>query len=193
MAGLHHWSRVADDSDYPSVFHSLESGGPFLFCAACGLSLRDEADSYVVGKSYHRGECVFECAMCDDCQQRLHNESSEESREAIASFMESRIDFEGRIERLCGNLDPEAWLESCAICDTPRVCAERYSIKGLFAGNGIVFGPAPLGICGRCEDELGLLVSKKTRDVWDDFKASHFDGPPALGEDLPAGSGPMMF
>lgn len=188
----HLWG-VADDSDYPSLFDSLESGRAFEFCNACGLSLRKDADSYVVGKSYHRGECVFECALCDDCQERLHNESSEETRQAIANFMESRIDIEGRFERLCTNLDPEAWVETCAICDTPRADSERYSIKGLFASNGIIFGPTPLGICGKCEDEVNELVSKKTRDVWDDFKASHFDGPPALGEDLPARTGPMMF
>ena len=74
------------------MFHSLESGKAFEFCNACGLSLSKEADSYVVGKSYHRGECVFECALCDDCQERLHDETSEESREAISNFMESRIE-----------------------------------------------------------------------------------------------------
>lgn len=184
---------MPDDFDPAAVFNSLESGKPFVFCSACGLSLRDEASSYSVGRSFHRGECVFECALCEDCRDRLHEESSEESRQAIATFMQERIDFESRFQRLLGIFDPESWIESCAICETPRSDAERYTISGMFAGNGILFGPYPLGICGKCEEEVNELVSKQTRDVWDDFIASHFDGPPAGVEDVPAGHGPMIL
>ncbi len=184
---------MADDFDPSPIFNSLETGKPFVFCNACSLPLREEAGSYSVGKSFHRGECVFECALCEDCRDRLQQESSEESRQAIATFMESRIDFEGRFERLFGQLNPESWIESCAICATPRSKSERYTISGLFAGNGILFGPYPLGICGSCEEEVNEVISKETRDVWDDFMASHFEGPPAVGENLPAGHGPMLF
>lgn len=184
---------MADDFHFPAVFNSLESGKPFVFCNACRLPLREEANSFTVGRSFHRGECVFECALCEDCRDRLHEESSEESRLAIATFMQSRIDFEARFERLCRTLDPDSWIASCVICDTPRSEADRYTVSGMFAGNGIMFDPYPLCICGECEDEVNEVISKKTRDVWDDFIASHFDGPPAVGEDLPARHGPMMF
>jgi hypothetical protein len=55
------------------------------------------------------------------------------------------------------------------------------------------YDPYPLCLCGKCEEEIQDLLSKKTRDVWDEFIETHFDGPPSSTRDLPVGGKPLPF
>ena len=70
---------------------------------------------------------------------------------------------------------------------------ESYSIGGLFMAHGILFDPYPMCICSTCEGKAQECISKATRDIWDDFLASHFDGPPANLQGLPIGGNPPIF
>lgn len=181
------------DGDQFAFFHSHETGAPFEVCFACSLPLHNNGQPFLVSKSFHRGECVFEYALCEDCRGHLCEDFSEESRRAIGEFFQTRLDLSHRSERLSGNWNTSSWLECCALCSTRRDETESYSAGGLFMGGGILFDPYPLCVCGSCEEEVQECLSKSTRDIWDDFLASHFDGPPANLQGLPVGGKPPIF
>ncbi|NNC88403.1 MAG: hypothetical protein HKN82_08095, partial [Akkermansiaceae bacterium] len=88
---------------------------------------------------------------------------------------------------------PGPWVRQCASCGVERSKAESYSIGGIFLGKVLLYDPYPLCLCGKCEEEIQECLSKKTRDIWDDFVDTHFDGPPADTVDLPLGGKPLPF
>ena len=185
---------MASESDSYPDFHSAETGEPFQVCISCGLPLRDDQERpYLVAKSYHRGECIFEYAICEDCRSNMAQEFSVESREALAGFFRERIRVEERSALLAHGNDPGPWLETCAACQTPRNQMESYSIGGLLLDGQMVFDPYPLCLCGKCEEEIQERLSKQTRGMWDDFMNTHFDGPPANAEDTPVTGRPVLI
>ena len=182
------------ESDPPSDFHSAETGEPFRDCVACGLPLRQDPElPYLVAKNYHRGECIFEYAICEDCRSNMAQEFSTDSRRALARFFEERIRLEERSMLLALGKHPEPWLEKCAACGTPRSSMESYSIGGILVGMQMIYDPYPLCLCGKCEEEIQEGLSDKTRGMWDDFVDTHFDGPPANVEDVPATGRPILI
>ena len=182
------------DSEPHPEFHSAETGKPFRDCISCGLGLdHDPALPYLVAKSYHRTECIFEYAICDDCRSNMSEEFSIESRQALGRFFEERVKMRERSHLLTLGNGPEPWIEKCAACRTPRNQLETYSLGGILLGIQMVYDPYPLCLCGECEEEIQSLLSLKTRGMWDEFLEHHFDGPPADMEDLPVRGRPALF
>ena len=182
------------DPDPLSDFHSAETGEPFQDCISCGLSLdHDPSLPYLVAKSYHRNECIFEYAICDDCRSNMAQEFSPGSKQALAGFFEERVKVRERSHLLDSGNGPAPWIEKCAACDSPRNQMESYSLGGVLLGMHMIYDPYPLCLCGKCEEEIQELLSLKTRGMWDDFVEVHFDGPPADVEDLPVKGRPVLF
>lgn len=184
---------MAHEPDPNSDFHSAETGKPFQDCICCGLNLDDPDLPYLVAKSYNRGECIFEYAICEDCRSNMAQEFSVDSRDALAGFFEERVKVRERSIFLAFGNDPNPWIEKCAACQTPRTQMESYSIGGVLLGMDMIYDPYPLCLCGKCEEEIQGLLSKKTRGRWDEFVDTHFDGPPADVEDVPASGRPVLF
>ena len=192
--------------DENGLFNSLETGKAFEFCAACHLPLNPERppqddfgiiselrDSYLVVKSFHRGECVFEYALCHGCSSNMSKEFSEESKKSLQQFYEERLDTVARSALMQGDPDPARWIEHCATCDKARKDCENYSNGGLFDANALLLDPYPMCFCGECEEEVQSRLSKKTLGIWDDFVEDNFDSPPANFRDLPVPSRPMLI
>lgn len=183
---------MPEDPDPYSNFHSAETGKPFRDCISCGLQLADPEVPYLVSKSFRRGECIFEYAICDDCRSNMAQEFSQESREQLADFFENTVQVQERSSFLTYGPIPEPWIARCAACDTPRDEMESYSIGGVLLGSEMLYDPYPLCLCGKCEEEIQDRLSQKTRGIWDDFVDTHFDGPPSDAEDLPVRGRPMI-
>jgi hypothetical protein len=184
---------VAQEPNPYADFHSAETGQPFQDCISCGLKLEDPDLPYLVSKSFRRGECIFEYAICDDCRSSMAQEFSKVSRAKLAEFFEHRVKVKKRSAFLAFGLTPAPWIERCAACQTPRAAVESYSIGGVLLGSEMLFDPYPLCLCGKCEEEIQDSLSQKTRGMWDDFVDTHFDGPPADVEDLPRVGRPMVI
>ena len=183
---------MPDDPD-KSLFYSHETEGPFDHCFACSLPLDDPDLPFLVAKSFHRGECNFEYAICEDCRANMSEEFSEESRQRLAEFFDRRVQIGLRSLLFEKGDGPAPWVANCAACGVARDKAESYSIGGIFLGSDMLYDPYPLCLCGKCEEEIQECLSKKTRDIWDDFVDTHFDGPPADTVDLPVGGKPLPF
>ena len=174
-------------------FRSHETGKPFVHCISCGLGLDDPDLPYLVAKSFHREECVFEYAICEHCRAHLSEEFSQESRERLAQFFDQHIDLQRRSRLLAFGPVAQPWIARCAACDTPRDEMEHYSLGAVLLGAEMLFDPYPLCLCGQCEQKIQETISKQTRDIWDDFVETHFDGPPAHVLDLPVAGKPMIL
>ncbi len=182
------------EPDPHSDFYSAETGEPFQDCISCGLALAHDPElPYLVAKSFHRNECVFEYAICDDCRSNMAQEFSSESKQALARFFEERVKVRERSHFLALGNEPAPWIEKCAACELPRKELETYSLGGVILGAHMIFDPYPLCLCGKCEEEIQELLSLKTRGMWDDFVEAHFDGPPSNVEDLPVKGRPALF
>ena len=192
--------------DQDGLFNSLETGKPFEHCASCRLPLYERSDSegdlgivwkdvepYLVAKSFHKGECVFEYALCEGCRSNMSKDLSHASVKHMKEFFERKMDIEKRSQQLSGQTDPEAWLAKCATCDGERATSESYSIAALFHAGSLMLGPYPACFCGKCEEEIQEGLSKETLGIWDDFIETNFDSPPANVRDLPVTGRPIFF
>jgi len=162
----------------PSHFISHETDQPFTHCCACHGKLR-ELGAHIVNQSYVNGECVFELAMCLPCREAMNKALSEESRVAMFDFMHDHADLEAR-EQTLGSDSPTAdYLAHCLTCGTPQEKAKSFSVGAMFTGDTLLKGPFPMLICGSCEEKINDVISKETREVWDDFIAENFPAPPS--------------
>lgn len=194
--------------DHDGVFKSDETGKHFRYCASCGLPLREskgpsadgdygivgeEVAPYLVAKSYHKGECIFEYALCEGCRMNMAEELSEESKQFLQRFFEERMNLAQRSKRLSRTTDVNAWMETCATCGKKRDEMESYSIAALFYQDSLMIDPYPVCFCSECEEEIQNNLSEETRRVWDDFVETNFDSPPANARDLPVSGRPIFM
>lgn len=156
-----------------------ESGGPFTHCVHCRLPLPEIAEPWLVNKDYHRGECVLEYAICKPCRDMVTDKLSDESKEAVRHFLETRIDWSARQKEFMMMHDEAERFSACIACRRERGDCEGFAISALHdpAGN-LVSGPLPLLICHGCVGEITASLSEESRAVWRRFVAEHFQGPP---------------
>ncbi|MBB80013.1 MAG: hypothetical protein CMN02_03260 [Roseibacillus sp.] len=182
------------EPDPHSDFHSSETGAPFRDCISCGLPFDHAPETpYLVAKSYRRGECIFEYAICEDCRTSMSREFSRDSRQALNLFFQERVNLSERSSLLSHQYVPAPWIQKCAACEKPRNEAESYSLGGMLLGSDMIYDPYPLCLCGNCEEEIQSLLSPGTKGIWDEFVDTHFDGPPSNLEDLPVKGRPVLF
>jgi len=162
-----HWRIDLPDpgrpTSIPCELHSAYERGPFKTCTGCSRDLADGC-LYQIQKVVRGKETVFEMAICQGCGMRLYEEFSEESLEALKSFF-------------LENFKPSPECSNCHFCGFPRPLAKTYTIVGI-CQKALLIMP-PLVLCDRCSESLQARISKKTRDVQDNFIRSTFPGVPA--------------
>lgn len=168
---------------------SEESGGAFRHCIRCKLPLLEVTAQWLVNKEFHRGECVLEYAICKPCRDRVTEDFSEESKEAMRLHLENHIDWEARLMEFMAHGGLDARMEACIACRTPRESLEGFGICAVYDSEGhLQEGALPLLICTKCIAAASENLSQATREAWERFLSRHFEGPPADRETLP-GSG----
>ncbi|QTN31129.1 hypothetical protein HZ994_01910 [Akkermansiaceae bacterium] len=166
-------------------FDSVETDRPFETCKICDQLLPLAADTWVVNKHYHRGECIMEYAVCENCRDRVSGKFSEDSKAAIRDFLENGIDWERRMAEWMLLQDTAERLDACVACRTPRDGSEGFTISAQFGHNGtLIEGALPLLMCSGCVAQVTASLSRESRKVWQDFIARHFEGPDSEDIDL---------
>lgn len=166
-------------------FDSVETDRPFETCQVCDQLLPLAADTWVVNKHYHRGECVMEYAVCEGCRDGVSGKFSESSKAAIRDFLENGIDWQERMEKWMLLERPEERLARCVACDIPRSMTEGFTISAQFRQDGsLIDGALPLLMCSDCVAEVTASLSDESRKVWQDFVSEHFEGPDSEDIDL---------
>lgn len=153
----------------PEEFHSLETGEPFRRCTDCRGPLAEDPNGYLIQKAFNRGEPIMEIAVCHDCHQRLQAEYSQESRERIMNFHLDHGDLPNRLKHLQDQpLDTLApWVGTCLTCDHSRDDCDEHVIATHCIEDVMIYGEAPIMICGECMERLVEQLSESTRDSYD--------------------------
>lgn len=158
---------------------SEETGVVFSHCVSCRVPLLEIDAPWLVNKDYFRGECLLEYAICQPCRDHLSRKISEESKTAVRHFLESEIDWPARLAEFMTSADPAERFGSCIACAIPRGLTEGFAISALFdSGGSLVTGPLPLLICRSCIGRMTAALSEESRELWKQFLAGHFAGPP---------------
>ncbi len=168
----------------PREFHSLEADGPFERCVQCDAELQTSGRPYLIERVFRGAEPIIEYAMCEACVEKAQQELSEESRQAVASYLAEHIDFAARLERLHqlqetddDEIDPLDWFDHCAVTGESD-CRER-QIAAWCQGTQMRVGHAlPLMLSGPALEELQKVLSEKTRGWMNDFVGDNFGMPP---------------
>ena len=166
-------------------FDSVETDRPFETCKVCDQLLPLAAESWVINKHYHRGECIMEYAVCESCRDGVSGKFSESSKTAIRSFLENSIDWQQRMTEWMLLQNPEERLDACVACRSPREKMEGFTISAQFRQDGsLIDGALPLLMCSKCVAQVTASLSKESRKVWQDFISEHFEGPDSEDIDL---------
>lgn len=170
-----------DYGPIPRDFHSFAEDGLFRHCVACTKDVTQDHDVYVVQKTFAGNEVVFEYALCSACHDRVFGEMSKASAASIRDFFHRRVDLEARRLRLEHDPDRtlEQWIGACATCGIDRDECNGYTIAAACGGEDILYHHLPLLVCQQCEMQIQDVLSKKTREIGEDFVETYFEGPPA--------------
>ena len=158
---------------------SDETGEAFSHCLCCKVPLVEIDAQWLVNKEFVRNECVLEYAICQPCRDHVTDQLSEESKEAVRSFLEKEIDWGERMKEFMLSRELVERFDSCIACCAPRENLDGFGLSALFDSGGmIVAGPLPLLICQPCISRMTAPLSAESREVWRKFMSDHFPGPP---------------
>lgn len=165
----------------PEVFHSFAEEGPFSKCTICEGALLEDGTQYLIHRAFHRGEVIFEYAICQPCRVKMIQELSAESMERLAEYF-SEYQSGARNERMIERhgIDVEPWLSHCLITGKPIADEDEYHFYAWCDGPDLVFCELPFALAGEIDEEVEQLLSKKTRDELDGFMDEQFGLPPEL-------------
>ena len=165
----------------PVVFHSFTEEGPFTKCTLCEEALLEDGNPYLIHKAFHRGEVIFEYAMCLPCRAKMQGELSTESLEHINQHMD-QFHIEDRNGQLLEEYGTEVapWISHCLISGKPIEGEDEYHYYAFCDGPDLVFNGLPMALAGGVDEELNELLSQKTRERLDGFVDEQFGLPPEL-------------
>jgi len=175
----------------PEQFHSFETDEPFSNCCDCGCELIQSAQMYMVQKNYEGTECIMEYALCNGCKEKLDEQISGKSKEALFDFLFDHAEMVDAPDDYTAE-DSLKQIEECLTCGKERGKCKGYSYSGLFVGSILVPGPMPMMICDECQETIAENLSEHTKDVKDKFYEENFPGPPNE-MDLPQRGKPMFI
>lgn len=137
---------------------------PFDDGCCQGKQSADGEAVYEIQKVFRGPEVLFEMAICRRCGEQVAKEFSEESIEAMKGF-------------LLSNFKPDKEATHCHFCTFPLALLEGWTMVGACREDRLIF--PPIILCEPCSENLQQRLSKKTRDVQDEFIRDHFPGVPA--------------
>ena len=174
----------------PKVFHKSD-GGLLTECIMCNNNVLNPAQDYLIEKAvriypeYKKTEVIFEYAMCLACAEAMRNELSVESRQRIEAYFARHVNLEKRKALITPKKASfKNWIDTCLVKGTPIKKSLEYSLYAHGYGKKMIYDFFPYAISGEVMEEVNSLLSKKTREVLDDFIGKHFSGPPEIAEIL---------
>lgn len=157
----------------PNILHSEYEERPFCTCTSCGETLVDFQEGYQISKTFKDGECIFEYALCNVCRDKMTQEFSTESIQAIEKHYDN-------------NIQTGKGLDACAGCSRPATdwSKPEYSVIGACYFDFLIDS---LMVCAKCSEGVQSIMSQKTKDCRDRFIEENFPCAPNETSPLPGG------
>ena len=184
----------------PSFFMKYDTECPFDRCTLCNSDLQEQ-HKYVVEKVFKQNkmlatsEIVHEYAICWECTQTAGKEVSDESRQAIVDlFSEHQIYVRMKADFLHENelYAMESWVEKCSLTGKEIRLCEEYAVSGVIENGCLVFDYSPMVVSDTFMQKLQSVLSKETKEAFDDLSEQILDGAPSL-EDFIFSPTPGLF
>ena len=152
----------------PPELHSMETDKPFTHCVDCEREMVENYQEYMVQKAFHRGETIFEFALCSDCHDQVRKGFSKETVQRLNDYF--------GVQELA-----DEGLRGCLDCGRPREEVDSFTMAGSCFGPFLAAG---MMICSDCQANIQGLISEQTRRSWDDWVGRTFPCAPE-SQDVP--------
>lgn len=172
----------------PSFFMKYDTGLPFDQCSLCENSLETQ-NRYIVEKVFkqnrllYTSEIVHEYAVCWDCTQSAGQEVSDESRQAIMNLFREhqahvmmKADFLHEQELYA----MKSWVEKCSLTGKEIRLCDEYAVSGIIENGRLVYDYSPMVVSDTFMQKLQGVLSKETKEAFDDLSEQILDGAPSL-------------
>lgn len=167
--------------DIPSIFHSVEFGGPFQQCQICTRNLMADNQPYMIEKVFRGPETIIEMATCLTCSLQVQSEMSQESQQTLQREFHGKVDWGERLQWLESDgepLDSQRWLSQCVITGNSKDEVRNFQIGGMFIGDQMALSVLPYMISAEAVEQIGEQLSEETRGYMQDFVGDQFGMPP---------------
>lgn len=156
----------------------------FESCIVCACALQEPGSPlYVIEKAVRGSEPIFEYAMCLSCMSQMREELSPESLQRLDRHFETHFPLQQRQRWVLDDAPADAFLQRCALTGTDREDCADFQVVALCSGPRLLLNEdSPFLLSGRAVEAFFHLLSRRTRDRFDDFTRDHLGLPPELRE-----------
>ncbi len=192
--------RKKISSSIPSFFYSYDTNTPFSQCSMCNKFFNDSS-RYFIEKVFkqnivlNKSEIVYEYAICELCATSMSDEISEESKISITELYEAhsenllrKIDYLHRTEKY----SIDSWVDRCSMTGKEVRLCDEYAVNGIVENGCLVYEHTPIVISDDFVQKIQEVLSKETKDTFNDFKNQITDVSPSV-EDLIFSPSPSIF
>jgi len=165
----------------PSLFFNTVKDLPFSNCSKCNRFLLDESVEYMIEKVLVPNDVLYEFAICSKCIISLQQEISKESLHNMQQFSEKELNNSIQTINHLVNEDYNTIKKKLSI-QTPKLSYENCNIMAFFKGTNLMEGYPAVCVSTQALENMQEILSKKTKDSFDDFMDFIGDVPPGLEE-----------
>ncbi len=174
----------------PSYLKSFKSDEHFKRCSICNGKLED-VSLYIIEKNFHRistntnFDPIHEHAVCVNCTQMMNQEVSEESMESMQIFMQKHgTELMQNINSFKESENPDLnlWNQYCSFTRESISNEKEYTISAMIQDGQMINDNIPIITSGKFVQSMYAILSKSTKEYFDDFKDEFYDLPPDIKE-----------
>jgi len=165
----------------PRLFFDTVKDLPFSNCSKCDRFLLDDNVEYMIEKVLIPNDVLYEFAICSGCIMSIQQEISEESLQNMHQFSETELNK--RIQKIDHLLNKDFdTIKKELSGENPNLSYENCNVMAFFKGRNLVEDYPAVCVSTQALEKMQDVLSKKTRDSFDDFMDFIGDVPPGLEE-----------
>ncbi len=176
------------ESDIPDIFKT-EQGTYFKTCISCDVNVVESGEPYMIEKAVKRYSnmdgvevVIFEYAICSKCAEKMRKSLSRESLQRLEKHFMEKANWDGKMNLLSKEKPPKVadFIGDCIFTGKSINDKEidEYQVVGYFQGDKLRLDRMPFMMCSAAAEEIGDLLSAKTKDELDGFIDDNFGLPP---------------
>jgi len=165
----------------PRLFFDTVKELPFSNCSKCNRFLLEDGVEYMIEKVLIPGDVLYEFAICDKCLISIQKVISKESLKNMQQFSEQELNKRIQTINHLGDEDFDTIKESLNT-QNPKYSYENCNIMAFFRGINLVEDYPAVCVSTQALEKMQDVLSKKTKDSFDDFMDFIGNAPPGLEE-----------
>lgn len=181
-------SYFKHEADIPDIFKT-EDGTYFKSCISCDVNVMESGEPYMIERAVKRYRnmdgveaVIFEYAICSKCAEKMRKSLSRESLQRLEKHFLEKAHWDEKM-KLFNNektLSVNDFVGDCIFTgkSLQDEDIDEYQVIGYFQGDKLRLDRMPFMMCSAAAEEIGELLSAKTKDELDGFIDDNFGLPP---------------